>query len=780
VYCSKRGNTNYSCLLILMSEAQSTALIASPSAATSNQNNVTYAYPAYYSPYIYPTAYGTYAIDPFTYGAYATPYTTPYATTAVASPTTVNGATPIVTAPAAIINTAGTKRRIEEPLQEPLTSGSKKPRLTNIQHATALSSIGNPNTVFLGNLPNDTTEQAIMNIFSKCGKIKEIRLKKQPDTGKVMGFGFVEYYTAEDAQRALELHGVSLGGRTIKVELSTTPKGAKSSVVPASASTTPLPVMTTLPAAALTAPLIGVPLAVSPLALSGSGPRPTFAVPIAAVPLVSTAPSTLSATPTAIVPPSSPLSMSVTAASGLPLAALAATSHAAPPPSSQLSVARSSSHPLGAHHTHTPATSSSHHHLHNVNPKGTGCRTVFVGNLPDQISDDDIYRTFGMCGEIKEIRWLEDKKTGRFRGCGFVEFYSEDAARRALQLHGTLMYDRAIRVDFAESKSAGGGASNGTREKSQSAATAVMGANTAASAISVASPQPQNQLLATTAPLITVLPSTSFVTSPTSPVLHPQFRNSLTEFQRTHPPGCKTVFIGNLPDTVTDAIIYALFGQCGRVVDVRWLYDKKTGRFKGCGFVEFDSEDATLLAVALNGTLIDGVPMRVDFSVPRAERDHRSAASAVPTSPNVPSAASPFSSSSSSSSCAVSTFSTSVATSASASTSTVSFSTAPCFSSAALFSCSSSPLTSSGSVSSFTSSTAPFSSSSAMLSATVTTASSSPPIASPLDAAITTASPPSSTLPHLPDTSLLVTEEIPFEDVPDSMPTVVPSTATTL
>lgn len=34
---------------------------------------------------------------------------------------------------------------------------------------------------------------------------------------------------------------------------------------------------------------------------------------------------------------------------------------------------------------------------------------------------------FKDCGEIKQIRWLTDKESGDFRGCGFVEFYDGDA-----------------------------------------------------------------------------------------------------------------------------------------------------------------------------------------------------------------------------------------------------------------------------------------------------------------------------------------------------------------
>lgn len=42
-------------------------------------------------------------------------------------------------------------------------------------------------TVFLGNLAPDVTEEQIATTFGRCGGIREIRLKRHDDTGKVKG-----------------------------------------------------------------------------------------------------------------------------------------------------------------------------------------------------------------------------------------------------------------------------------------------------------------------------------------------------------------------------------------------------------------------------------------------------------------------------------------------------------------------------------------------------------------------------------------------------------------
>jgi RNA recognition motif-containing protein len=56
-------------------------------------------------------------------------------------------------------------------------------------------------------------------------------------------------------------------------------------------------------------------------------------------------------------------------------------------------------------------------------PPGQETNVVFVGNLSDEVTERDIRELFKRCGPIKEIRWLEDKKTGKFRGYKYqIEF----------------------------------------------------------------------------------------------------------------------------------------------------------------------------------------------------------------------------------------------------------------------------------------------------------------------------------------------------------------------
>ncbi|TMS03993.1 putative RNA-binding protein 19 [Larimichthys crocea] len=61
-------------------------------------------------------------------------------------------------------------------------------------------------TLFIKNINFSTTEEKLQETFSKCGKVKSCSISKKKDkTGKLlsMGYGFVQFQTAEAAQKAL-------------------------------------------------------------------------------------------------------------------------------------------------------------------------------------------------------------------------------------------------------------------------------------------------------------------------------------------------------------------------------------------------------------------------------------------------------------------------------------------------------------------------------------------------------------------------------------------------
>jgi len=72
-------------------------------------------------------------------------------------------------------------------------------------------------TLYVGNLPFKTDEDAVREAFERYGDVEEVRLVKDKRTGKKKGYGFVEM-DATGAELALaKLNDAEFEGRTMKV-----------------------------------------------------------------------------------------------------------------------------------------------------------------------------------------------------------------------------------------------------------------------------------------------------------------------------------------------------------------------------------------------------------------------------------------------------------------------------------------------------------------------------------------------------------------------------------
>ena len=70
--------------------------------------------------------------------------------------------------------------------------------------------------LYVGNLPHNTTEAELRNIFEAHGAVEKITLVTDRDTGRSRGFGFVEMTNASEADKAIAtLNSTDLGGRTL-------------------------------------------------------------------------------------------------------------------------------------------------------------------------------------------------------------------------------------------------------------------------------------------------------------------------------------------------------------------------------------------------------------------------------------------------------------------------------------------------------------------------------------------------------------------------------------
>ncbi len=83
----------------------------------------------------------------------------------------------------------------------------------------------------------------------------------------------------------------------------------------------------------------------------------------------------------------------------------------------------------------------------------------------------------------------------------------------------------------------------------------------------------------------------------------------------------KRLYIGNLSYNVGSADLEQLLAQHGTVQSAEVISDRVTGRSKGFGFVEMESDDEAATAIeALNGQDFEGRNITVNEARPRESR----------------------------------------------------------------------------------------------------------------------------------------------------------------
>ena len=72
--------------------------------------------------------------------------------------------------------------------------------------------------IYVGNLPFQSSEQAVTELFSSYGQVDEVAIITDRETGRSRGFCFVEMPNDGEAQEAIEaLNGQEFEGRTLVV-----------------------------------------------------------------------------------------------------------------------------------------------------------------------------------------------------------------------------------------------------------------------------------------------------------------------------------------------------------------------------------------------------------------------------------------------------------------------------------------------------------------------------------------------------------------------------------
>jgi RNA recognition motif-containing protein len=83
----------------------------------------------------------------------------------------------------------------------------------------------------------------------------------------------------------------------------------------------------------------------------------------------------------------------------------------------------------------------------------------------------------------------------------------------------------------------------------------------------------------------------------------------------------KKLYVGNLSYSTNEDELRRMFAEVGVVTSVNVITDRETGRSKGFGFVEMESDDAAQQAIErYNNTEIGGRRIAVNEARPPAER----------------------------------------------------------------------------------------------------------------------------------------------------------------
>ena len=85
----------------------------------------------------------------------------------------------------------------------------------------------------------------------------------------------------------------------------------------------------------------------------------------------------------------------------------------------------------------------------------------------------------------------------------------------------------------------------------------------------------------------------------------------------------KKVYVGNMNYATTENALRDLFTQYGEVASVNIIVDRYTGKAKGFGFVEMNTEEEARSAIeALNGFEFMGRQLRVNEAEDKPRRDN--------------------------------------------------------------------------------------------------------------------------------------------------------------
>ncbi|KAF7306697.1 hypothetical protein MIND_00461400 [Mycena indigotica] len=220
----------------------------------------------------------------------------------------------------------------------------------------------------------------------------------------------------------------------------------------------------------------------------------------------------------------------------------------------------------------------------------TGHYHVFVGDLSPEVNDEVLGKAFSAFGTMSDARVMWDMNSGKSRGYGFLAFRDKTDAEQAIAtMNGEWLGSRAIRVNWANQKTQGGG-TTGSPMPPMPAAAPARPAGTG-----MASPMGMGGGAPAAAPM-------NFQGGPMS------YEATLSQT----PAYNSTVYVGNLVPYCTQADLIPLFQSIGYLSEIRMQADR------GFAFVKLDThEHAAQAIVQLQGQNVHGRPIKCSWGKDR-------------------------------------------------------------------------------------------------------------------------------------------------------------------
>ncbi len=78
--------------------------------------------------------------------------------------------------------------------------------------------------------------------------------------------------------------------------------------------------------------------------------------------------------------------------------------------------------------------------------------TLYIGNLAYRVNEGNVREHFAKVGEVRSVRLMQDKRTGKKKGFGFVEVNSADAEKMISTYNDTQFNDRTLKVRLAKER----------------------------------------------------------------------------------------------------------------------------------------------------------------------------------------------------------------------------------------------------------------------------------------------------------------------------------------